>query len=275
MCNHVVRSITPTPFGGISRWARPWLLGVLASLLAGIAAPSAMAEPRDLLQGKKPVRSDGVKNVIRLTDGMLSNDGDEWLTDVDGDFPIVQASGQAATPPMGWNSWNKFSSNVNENLIKLTADGMVSSGMKDAGYTYVNIDDTWSLKDRAADGSLQADPVKFPNGIKALADYVHGKGLKLGIYGDRGTLTCAGFPGSLGHEAQDALTFAGWGIDYLKYDNCSADAATIQTDYTAMGTAIAAAMQATGQNIVFSLCAWQFYEWGLDISQLWRTTGNL
>ena len=125
---------------------------------------------------------------------------------------------------MGWNSWNAFSSNVSAALFQQMADAMVTSGMADAGYQYVNIDDTWSTKDaslvRAPDEALVPDRFKFPNGIAALADYVHGKGLKLGIYADRGILTCGNYPGSEGHEQQDATTFAGWGIDYVKYDNC-------------------------------------------------------
>lgn len=125
----------------------------------------------------------------------------------------------ALTPPMGWNSWNKFGCNVDEDMIKQMADAMVSSGMKDAGYTYINIDDCWH-GDRDAQGFIQPDPKRFPSGIKALADYVHGKGLKLGIYSDGGARTCAGRPGSRGYEFQDAYTYASWGIDYLKYDWC-------------------------------------------------------
>ncbi len=122
---------------------------------------------------------------------------------------------------MGWNSWNKFGCNVSETLIKATADAMVSSGMRAAGYQYVNIDDCWMSHDRNAAGQLVPDPVKFPDGMKALADYVHGKKLKLGIYSSAGTQTCAGYPASLDHETTDAQSFADWGIDYLKYDNCN------------------------------------------------------
>src|SRR5262245_44174118 len=119
------------------------------------------------------------------------------------------------TPPMGFNDWNAFGCDVSEKLIKETADFFVSSGLKDAGYTYVNIDDCWSLRERGADGKLVPDPAKFPSGIRGLADYVHGRGLKLGIYGDAGTKTCAGFPGSLGKEKLDAQTWADWGVDYV------------------------------------------------------------
>ena len=125
-----------------------------------------------------------------------------------------------ATPPMGWNSWNKFGCNVNEQIVRDSADAMVTSGMNDAGYQYVVIDDCWHGP-RDANGFIAADPQKFPSGIKALADYVHSKGLKFGIYSDAGRQTCAGRPGSLGHEYQDALTYARWGVDYLKYDWCN------------------------------------------------------
>lgn len=126
----------------------------------------------------------------------------------------------APIPPMGWNSWNKFGGNINEDLIKEIADAMVASGMKDAGYEYINIDDGWMAPQRDANGNLQPDPKKFPHGIKAIADYVHSKGLKLGIYVSNGTNTCMGLPSSLLHEDQDAKTFADWGVDYVKYDFC-------------------------------------------------------
>jgi alpha-galactosidase len=191
--------------------------------------------------------------------------------DVDDDFPQPPAAGLAPTPPMGWNSWNEFGGNVNQKLVESVADAFVASGLKDAGYTYVNIDDTWSNKaGRAADGSLQADLNKFPDGISAVADYVHAAGLKLGIYGDRGTATCGGYPGSQGYETQDATTFATWGVDYLKYDNCSATL-PVETQYQTMQAALAA----TARPFVFSLCAWQFYEWGVTTGNLWRTTGDI
>jgi alpha-galactosidase len=131
-------------------------------------------------------------------------------------------NGLALTPPMGWNSWNKFKGNINEDIIKEIADAMVSSGMKDAGYIYLNLDDNWMENPaRDSNGNLIPDQERFPNGIKALADYVHDKGLKLGIYGDRGLRTCMNIPesGSYANEQRDANTFASWGIDYLKYDN--------------------------------------------------------
>jgi alpha-galactosidase len=201
-------------------------------------------------------------------------------TDVDTDLPIPLAQGTAPTPPMGWNSWNTFNCNVSEKLIQQIADAMVDTGMQAAGYQFVNIDDCWSTKDptgvRAPDEVLVPDVAKFPNGMAPVADYVHSKGLKLGIYGDRGTLTCGGYPGGLAHEPLDAMTYAGWGVDYLKYDNCSADANTIQADYTAMGDALKAAAATLGRDpLVFSLCAWNFYEWGLNVGNLWRTTSDI
>ncbi|HEX3903185.1 MAG TPA: NPCBM/NEW2 domain-containing protein [Polyangia bacterium] len=191
--------------------------------------------------------------------------------DVDDDFPQALAAGLAPTPPMGWNSWNEFQGNVSEKLIKSVADALMANGLKDAGYTYVNIDDTWSNKaGRASDGSLQPDLNKFPDGISGVADYVHAAGLKLGIYGDRGTATCGGYPGSQGYEMQDASTFASWGVDYLKYDNCNASL-NVETQYQTMQTALAA----TARPFVFSLCAWQFYEWGVTTGNLWRTTSDI
>src|SRR5205823_11711709 len=131
----------------------------------------------------------------------------------------VPDNGLARTPPMGWNSWNHFKSAVDETTVRAIADAMVSSGMQRAGYAYVNIDDTWEAG-RDASGRILTNR-KFPD-MKALADYVHGKGLKLGIYSSPGPLTCAGYEGSYGHEEDDARTYAAWGIDYLKYDWCSA-----------------------------------------------------
>src|ERR671912_1229285 len=138
--------------------------------------------------------------------------------------------GLALTPPMGWNSWNKFACNVDENMIRQMADAMVSSGMKDAGYTYINIDDCWH-GDRDSLGFIHPDPKRFPSGMKVLADYVHSKGLKLGIYSDAGSQTCGGRPGSRGYEFQDALMYANWGIDYLKYDWCNTEGLSAEGAY--------------------------------------------
>src|SRR5690349_13236210 len=157
--------------------------------------------------------------------------------------------GLALTPPMGWNSWNKFACNVDEAMIRQMADAMVSSGMKDAGYNYINIDDCWHGT-RDSLGFIHPDAKRFPSGIKALADYVHSKGLKLGIYSDAGWHTCGGRPGSRGYEYQDALTYAGWGIDYLKYDWCNTDGLKGEGAYKT----IAAAIRKAGRPIVLSIC---------------------
>ena len=179
--------------------------------------------------------------------------------------------GQALTPPMGWNSWNRFAGNINETLIRNIADAIVNSGMKDAGYTYVILDDAWMASSRDSSGKLVGDPVRFPSGIKALAEYVHSKGLKLGIYEDRGSMTCSAFPGSYGHETADANTFALWGVDYLKYDNCNA-IGDLQTDYTRMRNAL----DSCGRGIVFSMCSWSFPgTWALTVGNLWRTTADI
>ena len=176
--------------------------------------------------------------------------------------------GLSKTPQMGWSSWNKFQGNIDENIIKSIADAMVSSGLKDAGYTYINIDDCWHGK-RDADGFIQADPKHFPNGIKALADYVHARGLKLGIYSDAGKETCAGRPGSLGHEYQDALQYARWGIDYLKYDWCNTTNINAKGAYQLMRDAL----QAAGRPIFFSMCEWgdnHPWRWAKGIGDSWR-----
>ncbi|MBW6498974.1 MAG: glycoside hydrolase family 27 protein [Bacteroidales bacterium] len=179
----------------------------------------------------------------------------------------------AKTPPMGWNSWNTFACNIDEKLIRETAEHMVSSGMRDAGYVYVNIDDCWH-GERDSLGFIQPDPVRFPSGMKALADYVHSLGLKLGIYSDAGTKTCAGYPGSRGYEYQDALTYARWGIDYLKYDWCNTDSLNPAEAYKTMRDAIYAA----GRPMVLSICEWgdnEPWRWGKEIGHLWRTTGDI
>jgi alpha-galactosidase len=185
------------------------------------------------------------------------------------------ASGRslAPTPPMGWNSWNKFACNVSEELIRETADAMVSSGMQAAGYQFVNIDDCWQVS-RDAQGTIVADPTRFPSGIKALADYVHGKGLKLGVYTDAGTLTCQKRPGSLGHELQDAKTYAAWGVDYVKVDWCHAEGLDPEVQYAKFRDALAQA----GRPIVFSICNWGVkapWTWGPVTGNLWRTTDDI
>lgn len=179
----------------------------------------------------------------------------------------------ATTPQMGWNSWNTFACDISERTIKEMADAMVSSGMKAAGYSYIVIDDCWHGK-RDADGNIQADKELFPSGIKVLADYVHEQGLKLGIYSDAGNTTCAGRPGSRGHEYQDALTYARWGIDYLKYDWCDTEGLNSKAAYSTMRDAIHQA----GRPMLFSICEWgdtKPWEWAKDVGHSWRTTGDI
>jgi alpha-galactosidase len=182
--------------------------------------------------------------------------------------------GLVKTPPMGWNTWNTFASNINEALIKETADIMVKNGMRDAGYTYIVLDDTWSAMERDAKGNLVAHPDKFPSGMKALGDYLHDHGFKFGIYNCAGTKTCGGYPGGWGHEFQDALSYASWGVDYLKYDWCNHGTANARDAYTRMRDGLFAA----GRPIVFSLCEWgenKPWEWAKDVGHLWRTTGDI
>ncbi|HPG37818.1 MAG TPA: glycoside hydrolase family 27 protein [bacterium] len=179
----------------------------------------------------------------------------------------------ALTPPMGWNSWNCFECDVHEQLIREIADAMIASGMKDAGYEYIVIDDCWQV-DRDKDGFIVADPQRFPSGIKALADYVHDKGLKFGLYSCAGQMTCAKRPGSRGHEFQDAIMYARWGVDYLKYDWCNTEGQTAQESYSLMRDAL----YATGRPVVFSLCEWGLnkpWEWAAGVGHLWRTTGDI
>ena len=182
-------------------------------------------------------------------------------------------NGLALTPPMGWNSWNKFHCNVSEDLIKSMADGMVASGMKDAGYQYVVIDDCWQVS-RDENGNIVPDPQHFPSGMKVLGDYIHSKGLKFGIYSDAGEKTCAGRPGSMGHEFQDALMYAKWGVDYLKYDWCHTGKRNAEEAYATMRDALKAA----GRPILFSMCEWgtaKPWLWAAGTGNLWRTTGDI
>jgi alpha-galactosidase len=179
----------------------------------------------------------------------------------------------APTPPMGWNSWNHFACDINEQIIRETADAMVSSGMKDAGYIYINIDDCWH-GERDSLGFIHPDPSRFPSGMKALADYIHSIGLKLGIYSDAGWKTCGGRPGSRGYEYQDAMQYAHWGIDYLKYDWCNTEGLNAEGAYLTMRDALHSA----GRPIVFSLCEWgnnKPWLWAKNIGHLWRTTGDI
>ena len=182
--------------------------------------------------------------------------------------------GLALTPPMGWNSWNTFKTGLDETLVMGMADKMVSSGMAAAGYVYLVLDDGWLAKERDKDGNLLADPAKFPHGMKFIADYVHGKGLRFGIYNCAGTLTCAKYPGTRGHEYQDARLYASWGVDYLKFDWCFADGLNAKEAYTTMSKALKTA----ARPMIFSICEWGGntpWIWGAGAGHLWRTTGDI
>jgi alpha-galactosidase len=185
----------------------------------------------------------------------------------------VSSGRVALTPPMGWNSWNHFACDVSESLIRETADAMVSSGMRAAGYHYVVIDDCWQVS-RDASGTIVADPQRFPHGIKALADYVHSKGLEFGIYTDAGTKTCQGRPGTFGFEERDARTYASWGVDYVKEDWCNASGLIAPVQYEKFRRAL----DRTGRAIVLSICEWgsnQPWEWAPRMGNLWRTTDDI
>jgi alpha-galactosidase len=190
----------------------------------------------------------------------------------------------APTPQMGFNNWNSTHcrAEFNEAMIRGIADKFIELGLKDAGYTYVNVDDCWANWKRDGNGNIQPNPVRFPSGIKALADYIHSKGLKFGLYSSAGTWTCEpkeenrGFPGGLGHEKQDAATYASWGVDYLKYDNCNNENIDARIRYTAMGEAL----RATGKPIFYSLCEWgenKAWLWAGEPvgGNSWRTTGDI
>nr|WP_246348500.1 glycoside hydrolase family 27 protein [Sphingomonas aerophila] len=187
--------------------------------------------------------------------------------------PRRVANGLAQTPPMGWNSWNKFACKVDDATIRATADAISANGMKAAGYRYVVVDDCWHGA-RDANGLITEDKTRFPSGLKALADYVHSKGLKFGIYSDAGTKTCGGRPGSQGHEYQDALQYARWGVDYLKYDWCSTGVRNAEEAYALMSDAL----RASGREILFSMCEWgnsKPWLWASKIGNMWRTTGDI
>ena len=181
------------------------------------------------------------------------------------------------TPPMGWNSWNTFGHHLTEELVLQTADAMVENGMRDLGYSYINIDDYWQLPDRGADGHIQIDKTKFPRGIKYVADYLHERGFKLGIYSDAADKTCGGVCGSYGFEETDAKDFADWGVDLLKYDYCNAPAgqAEAMERYAKMGRAL----KATGRSIVFSICEWgqrEPWKWAKQVGgHYWRGSGDI
>jgi alpha-galactosidase len=187
--------------------------------------------------------------------------------------PAAGEDGLALTPPMGWNSWNRFGCEVNEQVVRQAADAIVATGLKDAGYEYVVVDDCWQ-RERDASGRIVPDPERFPSGMKALADYVHSKGLKFGLYSDAGEFTCATRPGSKSHEAQDARSYAEWGVDYLKYDWCHTEGQDARQSYGLMSRAL----RATGRRIVFSICEWgstKPWTWAAGVGHLWRATGDI
>jgi alpha-galactosidase len=189
---------------------------------------------------------------------------------------IMPNKSVAQTPPMGWNSWNMFGTNISDSLLREITEAMVASEMHAVGYEYIVIDDYWH-GERDANGNLYPDPNKFPDGMQALSDFVHSKGLKFGLYSDAGTHTCGGCPGSMGYEQQDAKTFAEWGVDYLKYDYCYApsDRGSAFKLYSKMGRALAG----TGRQFVYSICEWgcrRPWLWGSEAGgHLWRTTGDI
>lgn len=245
------------------------VVGSLAAALlcaAGLAAPAAARDTNSAAGGTSAAT------------GGTSGTGDRSAAERPSPAGAKLPDGLARTPPMGFNNWNSTHcrADFDEAMVKGIADIFVEKGLKAAGYQYVNLDDCWALPERDANGKLVPDPERFPNGIKAVADYVHAKGLKFGIYTSAGTKTCnsAGFPGALGHEVSDARQFADWGVDYLKYDNCNNQGVDAKKRYIAMRDAL----KATGRPIVYSICEWgenKPWEWAADVGHLWRTTGDI
>jgi alpha-galactosidase len=241
--------------------------------------PAAPAQAVDRVRAGFDIDSVQVDDAGLLEDGMRAARVIVVGLALTGALAGVGWSGEGAwmdlarTPPMGWNSWNKFGCDVSEKLVREMADALVASGMRDAGYRYVVIDDCWQVA-RAADGAIVADPERFPTGIKGLADAIHAKGLKLGIYSDAGRLTCQHRPGSNGYEIEDARTYAAWGVDYLKYDWCHADGVDPKIAYPTMRDAL----RATGRPIVLSICEWgtsKPWTWARGVGHLWRTTEDI
>jgi len=191
-----------------------------------------------------------------------------------GSLTAQKFEGLAVRPPMGWNSWNTFGTNISESLIKETADALVASGMRDAGYVYLVLDDGWMSMERDSAGNLVPDPKKFPGGLGAIVEYVHARGLKFGLYNCAGTLTCARYPGTRGYEYQDARNYAAWDIDYLKFDWCNTAGINAREAYTTMSRALRKA----GRPMVFSVCEWGVnkpWQWAAPVGQLWRTTEDI
>lgn len=263
----------------------PRLRGAGALLLVALAATTAGCSDSGKPQVAKRPASGGAGGEPGAPGGGGGGAGGGTpVLEVDPYYPAPLAAGVAPTPPMGWNSWNEFgcsASKVTAAQVLAIGDALVDSGMRDAGYEYVNIDDCWLEAARAADGTLQPT-AGFPEGLRPVADYLHERGLKLGIYGDRGNTTCAGRAGAEGHEALDADTYVSWGIDYLKFDNCcSGDACTFEESvfrpqYELMGAELTrAAAAADREELVYSICAWWFYEWAVGLGHLWRTTTDI
>jgi alpha-galactosidase len=229
--------------------------------------------PRRRTTGPRPLRP-ALASVAALLVVVLA----ALITAADTPAGPIAPTALAATPPMGVNNWNATGCGpeFGEAWVRAQADALVATGLRDAGYRYVDLDDCWAVPQRDAAGRLVPDPVRFPHGIAAIAEYVHARGLRLGIYSSAGTTTCdaRGFPGALGHETADAATFAAWGVDYLKYDDCS----TAGTDAVARYTVMARALRDTGRPIVYAVCdkgnsaPWI---WGAGVAQLWRTTPDV
>jgi alpha-galactosidase len=189
---------------------------------------------------------------------------------------VALSNGLALTPPMGWSSWYWLQCNVNAGAVEQAAYAIATTGLRSAGYTYVNVDDCWQGA-RAADGTITADPARFPDGMKAVVDYVHSVGLKFGIYTDAGSATCMGFPGSLGHEQQDAETYAAWGVDFVKVDWCNSDGLDPPSQYDAIRYAIQTASETLAHPMVYSICDWGVdspWSWGPATGNMWRTTAD-
>ena len=187
----------------------------------------------------------------------------------------AKSSELAATPPMGWMTWYTFIDNINEKLIIDVADSMISSGLRDAGYNLIQLDDGWMAKNRDQEGRQYADTDRFPNGIKYLADYLHARGFKLGIYSSNGTQTCAGYPGSYNHEEIDAKTYAEWGVDYLKYDACGEKEGHSDKE---LNEKMLRAIKQTGRPMLYEVCVFNSNEthlWAFKIANMWRTGGDI
>ena len=250
-----------------SQGRRPRLLGGRSRAVAGLAAAALVAGLALAGHASAQTRVPAIGRTVTASSSTVTA------------APSSRAAnGLGTTPQMGWNDWNAFGCNVNASLVEATADAMVADGMKADGYDYVNIDDCWLEPQRGPGGQLVPDPAKFPDGIKPVADYVHSKGLKFGIYEDAGTATCAGYAGSLGHEQQDAQTFASWGVDYLKYDNCNNDGSSTTQQYIDRYTAMADALKATGRPIFYAICEQgtnQPWTWAAQVGNSWRTTDDI